>query len=150
MQKIVQTKWAKKPSSFAIKLLFSQILCKGSTKSAHKKIITQNFDFQPTPIHPINPILPINPIFPSPPSKKVPSAFCAEDFYQDSFSRNYFTKIFFTSPLLVRTMLIPFWSELTRVPETVKICAAFVMFSAVAVAMPEASALGSCALLVPK
>ena len=148
----MQTKWAKKPSSFAIKLLFSQILCKGSTKSAHKKIITQNFDFQPTPIlpiHPINPILPINPIFPSL-IKKVPSAFRAEDFYQDSFSRSYFTKIFFTSPLLVRTMLIPFWSELTRVPETVKICAAFVMFSAVAVAMPEASALGSCALLVPK
>ena len=147
----MQTKWAKKPSSFAIKLLFSQILCKGSTKSAHKKIITQNFDFQPTPIlpiHPINPILPINPI--SPPIKKVPSAFRAEDFYQDSFSRSYFTKIFFTSPLLVRTMLIPFWSELTRVPETVKICAAFVMFSAVAVAMPEASALGSCALFVPK
>ena len=147
----MQTKWAKKPSSFAIKLLFSQILCKGSTKSAHKKIITQNFDFQPTPtspIHPINPILPINPIFP--PIKKVPSAFRAEDFYQDSFSIIYFTKIFFTSPLLVRTMLIPFWSELTRVPETVKICAAFVMFSAVAVAMPEASALGSCALLVPK
>ena len=140
----MQTKWAKKPSSFAMKLLFSQILCKGSTKSAHKKIITQNFDFQPTPILPINPITPILPI------KKVPSAFRAEDFYQDSFSRNYFTKIFFTSPLLVRTMLIPFWSELTRVPETVKICAAFVMFSAVAVAMPEASALGSCALLVPK
>ena len=147
----MQTKWAKKPSSFAIKLLFSQILCKGSTKSAHKKIITQNFDFQPTPIlpiNPINPIIPINPI--SPHQKKVPSAFRAEDFYQDSFSRSYFTKIFFTSPLLVRTMLIPFWSELTRVPEMVKICAAFVMFSAVAVAMPEASALGSCALLVPK
>ena len=144
----MQTKWAKKPSSFAIKLLFSQILCKGSTKSAHKKIIIQNFDFQPTPTSPINPILPINPIFP--PIKKVPSAFRAEDFYRDSFSRIYFTKIFFTSPLLVRTMLIPFWSELTRVPETVKICAAFVMFSAVAVAMPEASALGSCALLVPK
>ena len=73
MQKIVQTKWAKKPSSFAIKLLFSQILCKGSTKSAHKKIITQNFDFQPTPIlpiNPINPILPINPI--TPPIKKSP------------------------------------------------------------------------------
>ena len=148
MQKIVQTKWAKKPSSFAIKLLFSQILCKGSTKSAHKKIIIQNFDFQHTPTSPINPIIPINPIFS--PSKKVPSAFRAGDFYQDSFSRNYFTKIFFTSPLLVRTMLIPFWSELTRVPETVKICAAFVMFSAVAVEMPEASALGSCALLVPK
>ena len=145
MQKIVQTKWAKKPSSFAIKLLFSQILCKGSTKSAHKKIITQNFDFQPTPIPPHSSHQPH-----LPPSKKVPSAFRAEDFYQDSFSRSYFTKIFFTSPLLVRTMLIPFWSELTRVPETVKICAAFVMFSAVAVAMPEASALGSCALLVPK
>jgi len=81
----VQTKWAKKPSSFAIKLLFSQILCKGSTKSAHKKIITQNFDFQHPPISPINPITPILPI------KKVPSAFRAEDFYQDSFSRNYFT-----------------------------------------------------------
>ena len=147
----MQTKWAKKPSSFAIKLLFSQILCKGSTKSAHKKIITQNFDFQPTPIPSHSSHQPHSPHQPHPPpSKKVPSAFRAEDFYQDSFSRSYFTKIFFTSPLLVRTMLIPFWSELTRVPETVKICAAFVMFSAVAVAMPEASALGSCALLVPK
>ena len=142
-----------KKSSFAMLQPFStKFGAKIAQNQRIKKLSFKILIFSLLPLPPLTPSTPFSPSTPSfpPPSKKVPSAFRAEDFYQDSFSRSYFTKIFFTSPLLVRTMLIPFWSELTRVPEMVKICAAFVMFSAVAVAMPEASALGSCALLVPK
>ena len=36
---------------------------------------------------------------------------------------NYFTRIFWIVPLLMRTMLMPFWSVATRVPFTLKIAA---------------------------